>query len=352
MDSAGLLVCGLAVAVVATFAVDRVRWSKLDAIPVVGPSGHLTSYYGAAKFIRHAKSMLQEGYDRHKDTFFRVPMMDRWTVVLTGTELVEELRKIPDEKLSFDHAMQDLLQVKYTFGFEAQTSPYHVAVVKGHLKRNLSSLFPDIHDEICRTFDEIIPASETDWMGVQAYPAVMKATCRTSNRVFVGLPICQSTEFEDVQSKFALQVILRASLVNFFPKLMHPIIGRLLTNTPSSLRRCMDLLSPFVEERLRNVKQFGDHWPSHPFSNPEVGIFGGFCFVFLFLTFGCLLPWARPGRFFASTMMTAMMAHLVLNYDMKLEKEGVKPPDQWFQMNCSPNRTAEIMFKRVQTPAS
>ena len=52
-----------------------------------------------------------------------------------------------------------------------------------------------------------------------------------------------------------------------------------------------------------------------------------------------------PGRFFASTMMTAMMAHLVLNYDMEL-KDGVRPPDQWFQMICSPNRAAEIMFRR------
>jgi cytochrome P450 len=54
---------------------------------------------------------------------------------------------------------------------------------------------------------------------------------------------------------------------------------------------------------------------------------------------------ACPGRFFASTMMTAMMAHLVLNYDMKL-KDGERPPDQWFQMICSPNRAAEIMFRR------
>lgn len=56
-----------------------------------------------------------------------------------------------------------------------------------------------------------------------------------------------------------------------------------------------------------------------------------------------ILP--SPGRFFVSTMMTAMMAHLVLNYDMKL-KDGVRPSDQWFQMNCSPDRAAEIMFRR------
>ena len=37
---------------------------QLDAIPSVGPSGHLSSYYGAARFILHAKAMIQEGYDQ------------------------------------------------------------------------------------------------------------------------------------------------------------------------------------------------------------------------------------------------------------------------------------------------
>jgi hypothetical protein len=206
-------------------------------------------------------------------------MMDRWMVVLTGPELVEELRKIPDDKLSFDHAMRDvcilyylfpidtidlhvrkntqILQVKYTFGIEAQTHPYHVNVLQGQLKRKLGDIFPDIHREICQTFEEILHASELGehyfltvlrirsncnpigWAGIPAYSAVMKATCRTSNRVFVGLPVCksrfmppqsdcsapsvgQSPEFADVLSKFALQIMFRASLVNFFPKLMHP----------------------------------------------------------------------------------------------------------------------------------
>lgn len=53
-----------------------------------------------------------------------------------------------------------ILQVKYTFGLEAQTHPYHVAVLQGQLRRKLGNLFPDIHHEICQTFDEILPPSE------------------------------------------------------------------------------------------------------------------------------------------------------------------------------------------------
>lgn len=71
--------------------------------------------------------------------------------------------------------------------------------------------------------------------------------------------------------------------------------------------------------------------------------------VYAVLMIGFRLTVSRsPGRFFVSTVMTAMIAHLVLNYDIKL-KDGVRPPDEWFQMNCSPNRTAEIMFKRRST---
>ncbi|KAL4070778.1 cytochrome P450 [Scleroderma citrinum] len=476
----GLLPCTLAILAV-----------TLDAIPSVGPSGHLSSYYGAARFILHAKSMIQEGYDQYKDGFFKVPMMNRWVVVITGPRLLEELRKIPDERLSFDHAMRDLLQVKYTFGLEAQEHPYHVQVIRDHLKRNLSELFPSVFEEIRLSLNDVIPLQEKNgWVKVGAYSAAMKVTCRTSNRIFVGLPICQSAEFEELQSKFALQVMTRASLMNLFPTLLHPLIGRLLTNTPSSLRRCMALLKPIVDERLRNEELLGKNWPGKPrdviswlidVSSPEDRNVRSIALRILVLNFASLhtsaqsfahalfnlaaypqyqeplreevrdvidkqgwskesmsqlpkmdsflkesqrvsstslMPVVRkamediifsdgtkiptgthvavasgpmhfdsryypnadefdpfrfcptrkevstkystnltqlsfgqgkracPGRFFASTMMTTMMAYLVLNYDMKLENDGVRPPDEWFLMNCSPNRTAEILFRR------
>lgn len=83
MNSAGLLLYGLAVALVAAVLIDRIRWPskarstlvvviltlhdrpfvQLNDIPSVGPSGPLLSYYGAARFVLHARSMVQQGYD-------------------------------------------------------------------------------------------------------------------------------------------------------------------------------------------------------------------------------------------------------------------------------------------------
>ncbi|KAJ8586523.1 cytochrome P450 [Rhizopogon salebrosus TDB-379] len=496
MDSAGVFVYGLAVAVapLLIFIFNRSRFSELDAIPAIGPSGALSSWFGAIRFIFDAPAMVQEGYQMHKGDMFRVPLIDKWVVVLTGPRLVEELRKVPEEDLSFDHAVRDLLQVKYTFGFDVQEYPYHVQVIRNHLSRNLEGLFPDVYDEIAHAFSAIIP-SDQGWAKVCVHQEITKAMCRISNRIFVGLPLCRSPEFEALQQQFALQVVLRATLMSFFPKFAHPVIGRLLTNTPSSIRGCMALLEPIVKERLRNLEQPKDERSAPPndviswlidVSDKEHRNLRSICLRILVLNFaslhtsaqsfshallylaanpqyceplreevsevinqdgwtkdamtklpkmdsflkeslrlsgmslfpimrkamrsfafsggtiipkgthvvvaslpmhldeeffaeasqfqpfrfselrenrgedqGCLLAstsssyvsfgfgtHACPGRFFVASVMKAMMAHLVLNYDIKLEKGGERPPDEWFMMNCSPNRKAEVMFRR------
>ena len=55
---------------------------------------------------------------------------------------------------------------------------------------------------------------------------------------------------------------------------------------------------------------------------------------------------ACPGRFFAACELKIMLAHTVLNYDVKMENEGVRPPDLWFASACIPNRKAKVMFRR------
>jgi hypothetical protein len=52
---------------------------------------------------------------------------------------------------------------------------------------------------------------------------------------------------------------------------------------------------------------------------------------------------SSPGRFFAAIELKAMMAHLVLNYDVKLENEEVRPPDIWLGGYWVPNRKANVM---------
>jgi hypothetical protein len=58
---------------------------------------------------------------------------------------------------------------------------------------------------------------------------------------------------------------------------------------------------------------------------------------------------SSPGRFFAAVQLKAMMAHLVINYDIKLENAGARPDDMWIVSACVPNISAEVMFRKRQT---
>ncbi|KAK7065021.1 cytochrome P450 [Favolaschia claudopus] len=57
---------------------------------------------------------------------------------------------------------------------------------------------------------------------------------------------------------------------------------------------------------------------------------------------------ACPGRFFAATELKAMMAHLVINYDVEAEAKGVRPPDRVFGAMISPNEAGKVRFRRRQ----
>lgn len=56
-----------------------------------------------------------------------------------------------------------------------------------------------------------------------------------------------------------------------------------------------------------------------------------------------------PGRFFAANELKAMVAHVVMNYDVKLEKEGEVPPPMWVATSLVPNPTASVYFRRRQS---
>ena len=56
-----------------------------------------------------------------------------------------------------------------------------------------------------------------------------------------------------------------------------------------------------------------------------------------------------PGRFFAANELKALLAHIVVTYDVKMEKEGHLPDPVWYTSSKSPSRDAEVLFRKRQT---
>ncbi|KAJ3504346.1 hypothetical protein NLJ89_g7978 [Agrocybe chaxingu] len=53
-----------------------------------------------------------------------------------------------------------------------------------------------------------------------------------------------------------------------------------------------------------------------------------------------------PGRFFAASELKMMLAHIVVTYDVKLQQEGVRPPDLWVSSACIPNPGVQVLFRK------
>ncbi|KAF7309424.1 Cytochrome P450 [Mycena indigotica] len=238
---------------------------NLDFLPTIGPSGSLSSYLGAFRYVFNAKEMFQEGYERFPASMFRIALIDRWSVLVSGKQLVEDIANAREEDLSFHQSTNEFLQTRYTLGRGIERDPYHPVVIRTSLSRNVGSRFPDVRDEIVCSFADLLVLQGNDqWLAVPAYSTMMQVIARTSNRMFVGLPLCRNEDYLALNIGVAMDVVVKAQLINFLPAFLRPTLGPWISSLRSNMRRASKHLTPLVAERLRLLEEHGKDWPERP----------------------------------------------------------------------------------------
>ena len=124
--------------------------------------------------ISSAFTLLKVTMFQYKSAPFKYAEQYHWMVVVSNREHIEELLRAPDDVLSFEEATNDVsrrptllelartderlqqLHTIYTLGPEMIKTPYHTAVVRSQLTRNIPVLYDEIRDEIICAFDEIL----------------------------------------------------------------------------------------------------------------------------------------------------------------------------------------------------
>ncbi|KDR68411.1 hypothetical protein GALMADRAFT_231377 [Galerina marginata CBS 339.88] len=471
---------------------------QLKHIPTVGSPGILLSYLDAFKFIRWGHCTIQEGYDKYYGTAFKVSTLSRWMVIVSGPQMIDDIRRATNDQLSFTEAVSEVVQTDYTIGPQIRLDPYHIGVVRTPLTRSLGACFLDIKDEIIAAFGDLIPVREDEWETVSVLSTAMKIMSRTSNRLFVGLPLCRNPDYVELNEQFTMDVIQGGLTIGMFPAIFRPALNHLLTRVPSSIKRAIAHAGPLFEAQMNQERKLGKDDPNRPnnlitwlleeaedpsrrnlpdlvirlltvnfaaihttsmalthilydlaaypeyaepmrqeveniikaegltkvsvikmrkvdsfikesqrlavgalnmnrkalkdftFSNgvtvpagTHIAVatfsthmderiydnpyeFRGFRFAEMrqeigestkhqmvslspdYVTFGTG-RYACPGRFFAVTALKTMLAHILLNYDVKLPNGVPRPENMWLQATCSPNRTAKLMFKKRAT---
>ncbi|KAF9235150.1 cytochrome P450 [Melanogaster broomeanus] len=236
--------------------------SKLDAIPTVGCSTWLGSWWAGIRFVTNAADVIQEGYAKHKAAPFKVASLNRWMVIVSGRQLLEDICRSPDNELSaLEAGYQQILNGQYLVGPEMFRDAYHIPIVRSRLTRNLGTLYPDIRDEVSTAFEEILDLKSNEWKSVPALDAVQEVVCRTISRVFVGLPLCRNPDWINLNVLFTEDFVKAAFIVGLFPRMLAPLIASCLTGVTRSVRRGMNHLRPIIEERQKYLEEYGNSGP-------------------------------------------------------------------------------------------
>jgi len=99
---------------------------------------------------------------------------------------------------------------------------------------------------------------------VSALDTVLKVVFRTTNRVFVGLPLCRDPEWMKLNLQNAVDLMSGGVFLQYFPKFLEPFMALFIKNPALNCARGMQYLAPIIKERQRCIDKFGDSWAEKP----------------------------------------------------------------------------------------
>lgn len=80
----------------------------LEVIPTVGFSDPILSYFSALRSIFGGLPRLKYGYEKTGRGLFKTATFQRWLVLASSPELIEDVRKAPDDVLSLTASLVEV----------------------------------------------------------------------------------------------------------------------------------------------------------------------------------------------------------------------------------------------------
>ncbi|EUC48236.1 hypothetical protein COCMIDRAFT_87809 [Bipolaris oryzae ATCC 44560] len=215
------------------------------------PSANLDAGEKARQaFITSARKLYQDGYHNFKNSVFRLINENGQENVIVPRSLLQELRKMPDDVLSFPKAIEDDMEIKYTRLQSEGATAIHV------VKSDLTSALPRLNPIICQDVDaalkEYMPPCD-DWTDVNINAKLVTIIAKVSGRIFVGPELSRDPEYLDAACNYTIDLI---NAVNGIKKIRPWLKPFLAPRTPELIalrnreKQAEKILQPLVAERL------------------------------------------------------------------------------------------------------
>ncbi|KAJ7678849.1 cytochrome P450 [Mycena polygramma] len=237
---------------VATALHERGR-RKQSELPSLGFKGIWASYYSSVTDTFRSNAAIQDKCREYGDRLFTFAQVGQWVVVVKAKERVKDFYNAPEDVLSMEVAAEELLQLHHLVGHQFCDETYHISAIKTSLNQNLTNILPTLLDEIVCGYRSVLDSQLGDgkaWKRVRALDTFTRIICRSSNRIFVGLPLCRNEDYCQLASRFSSNVLLCGPMVKFLlPRFLRPLAGVLFKAIFRHHQRMLKHLGPMIADR-------------------------------------------------------------------------------------------------------
>ncbi|KAF9478052.1 cytochrome P450 [Pholiota conissans] len=236
---------------------------NLKHIPAFGHATYLLSYIDALRFAFSAPAVIQSAYDLHRSAIYKLATLNRWLVVVNGTQFMEELRKAPEDEILFMKPPSKLAVSIHLESelFQSRDTWDKACDITRHITQHMSFLIPEIEEEI-RSLT--LSTSAEGWKEINIRDLVSQLTTRPNDRVFMGHPLTRNQEYVQLTASTRREKVSTRS--RLMPRLLPSFLwDMLLCDNTAQIQQCRQkLLIKFVYEQWKKQRSPEGH--SEPYS--------------------------------------------------------------------------------------
>ncbi|KAJ6576531.1 cytochrome P450 [Mycena vulgaris] len=249
-----LLFASLLLIFIATALHERARRKQLE-LPSLGFKGIWASYTSSVADSFRANAAIQERCRTYGDKLFTFAQVGQWVVVVKAKERVKDFYNAPEDVLSMEVAAEELLQLHHTVGRQFCDETYHISAIKTSLNQNLAEILPNMVDEIVRGYVDVMDTQlggGNEWTPIRALDTFTRIICRSSNRIFVGLPLCRDEDYCKLASQFSTNVLVCGPMIKFLlPEFLRSLAGTIFKTVFRHHERMLKHLRPIIADRRK-----------------------------------------------------------------------------------------------------
>jgi hypothetical protein len=219
--------------------------------PIVGYKSMIPARW---QFYRNGPALIREGYEKYKDSFFKVSGND---LLIVPNKYLAELASMPPEKLSLSTAIVDSFQRLHSITAVITDHSLQSRMIASRLTPKLGLHVPLVQEQFRKHLPHELPATEKEWTSVNALQLARRMVHRGVATQFVT-ELAEDEEYLSTATSYSENGFRHHFNLRVFPDWAKPVVARFLPTSwrvDRALRRAKRIIIPLIRERRRREQE-------------------------------------------------------------------------------------------------